>query len=455
MELSEKSSLVEQKTELGLVAQRALVSKAIALEDNRAKKTVVQRQTNNTGLPDKLKSGIENLSGHSMDDVKVHYNSSKPAQLNAHAYAQGTEIHVAAGQEKHLPHEAWHVVQQKQGRVKPTKQLKAKININDDAGLEKEADVMGAKALQMKGLRPISSGQNRLCNPSLPFQLVRVGLAEYGLAGKERQQVVEKYHSPEQQIMQRITFGGGNTVMVGGLSIAEYTQKVWNIKFNPSWNGRLQYVVDTNGAFYGEYYPPGINERKNEYHSRFKAGGNVISAGWMYMAGNKVTRVANDSGHYKPGTDGFYKMILILEKLGVNTSKIKKQRADVGSGLKNSTTKEIRETLHPKQIEEIRRQVDQMFQQIRIIEHQPQELPPAVESDAETLERLTQQAREAVTLLEKHPPKIEEVAPILDEALDVLQRAEFLVKKNKPVHKDSFRLAEILLIQAENRTLMK
>jgi len=110
--------------------------------------TPIQRKANKTGLPDNLKSGIENLSGYSMDDVKVHYNSSKPAQLQAHAYAQGTDIHLASGQEKHLPHEAWHVVQQKQGRVQPTRQLKSKVNINDDAGLEKEADVMGAKALQ-------------------------------------------------------------------------------------------------------------------------------------------------------------------------------------------------------------------------------------------------------------------------------------------------------------------
>jgi hypothetical protein len=105
----------------------------------------IQRK-NDTGLPDNLKSGVENISGMSMDDVKVHRNSDKPAQLNAHAYAQGTDIHLGPGQEKHLPHEAWHVVQQKQGRVKPTTQLKEKININDDDALEKEADVMGAKA---------------------------------------------------------------------------------------------------------------------------------------------------------------------------------------------------------------------------------------------------------------------------------------------------------------------
>lgn len=125
--------------------------KQIASSQNQ---NMVQRK-NNTGLPDHLKSGIESLSGYSMDDVKVHYNSDKPAQLNAYAYAQGTDIHIASGQEKHLPHEAWHVVQQKQGRVKPTRQFKSAVSINDDAYLEKEADLMGIKALQQK-----SSGTN-------------------------------------------------------------------------------------------------------------------------------------------------------------------------------------------------------------------------------------------------------------------------------------------------------
>ena len=109
--------------------------------------TEQSRRENNTGLPDNLKSGIENLSGYSMDDVKVHYNSNQPAQLNAHAYAQGTDIHLAPGQEKHLPHEAWHVVQRKHGRVKPTMKLKGNVKVNEDAGLQKEANVMGAKAL--------------------------------------------------------------------------------------------------------------------------------------------------------------------------------------------------------------------------------------------------------------------------------------------------------------------
>ena len=77
---------------------------------------------NNTGLPDRLKAGVESLSGLAMDDVRVHYNSAKPAEVQALAYTQGTDIHVGPGQEQHLPHEAWHVAQQKQGRVSPMRQ---------------------------------------------------------------------------------------------------------------------------------------------------------------------------------------------------------------------------------------------------------------------------------------------------------------------------------------------
>ena len=130
-------------------AQKTAQLKSLANKSSENKK-IIQKKENNTGLPDKLKSGVESLSGYSMDDVRVHKNSDKPAQLNAHAYAQGTEIHLAPGQEKHLPHETWHVAQQKQGRVKPTKQMKSKVNINDDQNLEREADIMGAKAMQLK-----------------------------------------------------------------------------------------------------------------------------------------------------------------------------------------------------------------------------------------------------------------------------------------------------------------
>jgi hypothetical protein len=104
---------------------------------------------NRTGMPDQLKSGIETLSGVSLDGVQVHYNSPRPAQLQALAYTQGKTIHVGPGQERHLPHEAWHAVQQSQGRVKPSMDLKGS-KVNDDSRLENEADLMGAKASQLK-----------------------------------------------------------------------------------------------------------------------------------------------------------------------------------------------------------------------------------------------------------------------------------------------------------------
>ncbi len=46
-----------------------------------------------------------------------------------------------------LPHEAWHTVQE---HMQPTMQMKVGVPVNDDKGLEQEADVMGRKAAQMR-----------------------------------------------------------------------------------------------------------------------------------------------------------------------------------------------------------------------------------------------------------------------------------------------------------------
>jgi len=106
----------------------------------------VSQAENPGGLPSHLLAGMENLSGMDLSDVRVHANSPKPAQIDALAYAQGNDIHLGSGQEKHLPHEAWHVVQQRQGRVRPTMDMSG-VQVNDDPGLEHEADVMGEKAM--------------------------------------------------------------------------------------------------------------------------------------------------------------------------------------------------------------------------------------------------------------------------------------------------------------------
>ena len=110
------------------------------------------KNPNNTGIPDALKTSIEQLSGYSLDDVKVHYNSDKPALLGAYAYAEGTNIYVGPGQEKHLAHEIWHVVQQKKGIVKANTQLgnDSGTLANTETSLENQATKMGSKATETK-----------------------------------------------------------------------------------------------------------------------------------------------------------------------------------------------------------------------------------------------------------------------------------------------------------------
>ncbi len=150
--------------------------------------------SNKTGLPDNVKSGVESLSGLSLDDVKVHYNSSEPAQLQAHAFAQGTDIHVAPGQEKHVPHEAWHVVQQKQGRVQATTQLKGTVPVNDDASLEQEAHQMGAKALQMKFIESASLNISKSENASKQNTTAQLAPKEGGQSEIEERELDESHY---------------------------------------------------------------------------------------------------------------------------------------------------------------------------------------------------------------------------------------------------------------------
>jgi hypothetical protein len=123
------------------------------------------------GLPATLSAGIKSLTGMDVSNVRVHRNSPKPAQLNAHAYAQGPEIHVAPGQDKHIPHEAWHVVQQAQGRVRATTQMKSTVSPSG-AGLRNDY------AATMAALQQPSAPQSSLVNPT---QLMLTGA--YAAAG--------------------------------------------------------------------------------------------------------------------------------------------------------------------------------------------------------------------------------------------------------------------------------
>lgn len=94
---------------------------------------------NKTGIPDALLRKAEQKSNLSFDDVRVHYNSERPATVQALAYTQGNNIYVGPGQERHLAHELGHIVQQKEGRVSATSTVNG-MAVNDDPALEREAD---------------------------------------------------------------------------------------------------------------------------------------------------------------------------------------------------------------------------------------------------------------------------------------------------------------------------
>jgi hypothetical protein len=103
-------------------------------------------------LPEDVQAKMEGAFGTDFSAVRIHEGRHAEA-VGALAYTQGTDIHFAPGQyqpqsqrgQELLGHELTHVVQQSQGRVQATTQAKG-VDINDDASLEREADIMGKQA---------------------------------------------------------------------------------------------------------------------------------------------------------------------------------------------------------------------------------------------------------------------------------------------------------------------
>ncbi|WP_051312901.1 eCIS core domain-containing protein [Sporocytophaga myxococcoides] len=129
------------------------------------------RETASDKLPSTVQAKMETSFGEDFSNVNIHKASSQSKDLNALAYTQGNDIHFAPGQyntesqkgQELLGHELTHVVQQREGRVQPTVQKKG-VGINDDKGLEKEADEMGEKAA--KGIAQSSRLASQSAEPS-------------------------------------------------------------------------------------------------------------------------------------------------------------------------------------------------------------------------------------------------------------------------------------------------
>lgn len=125
----------------------------------KAESQAKQQELNLTGIPTQMKWDLEARSGLSLDDVRVHYHSDKPAKLGALAYTQGTQVHIGPGQEGHLRHELGHVVQQKLGLVRPNAWYPGGLALNTEEALERQADVIGTgsycQPLLSAGMPPV------------------------------------------------------------------------------------------------------------------------------------------------------------------------------------------------------------------------------------------------------------------------------------------------------------
>jgi|GEM_PF-3167030 len=264
------------------------VQRKVDLEEEEKKKQasqrVVQKKENRTGLPDNLKSGVENLSGLDMSDVHVHYNSSKPAQLNALAYAQGSQIHVAPGQERHLPHEAWHVAQQKSGRVQANTSV-AGEPVNDSPALESEADVMGARANRYVSENTAGPAQStqRMADGSLetsdPHQLKCVNCEE---DEKKSSRPVQKktFSSASKHPIQKADCNPTNR---GGETLHDYV--VRHLENTRGWDKEYQCRDGGGGVRYADLVTAG---RGNVYEVKSQAQGAAVAqaeaalyAGWI------------------------------------------------------------------------------------------------------------------------------------------------------------------------------
>jgi len=150
-----EAGVKQKKTLQGAILQMqsAVGNKAVVqMIRNGMMGDVLQAKSGGSKMPENVQKKMESSFGADFSGVKVHEGPEAPS-VGALAYTQGSNIHFAPGTyspdtqkgQSLLGHELAHVVQQREGRVKPTTQAKG-LPVNDDSALEKEADVAGIKA---------------------------------------------------------------------------------------------------------------------------------------------------------------------------------------------------------------------------------------------------------------------------------------------------------------------
>jgi len=256
------------------------------------------RKPNLTGIPTQLKLDFEQRSGLSFDDVRVHYNSEKPARLGALAYTQGTQIHVGPGQERTLPHELGHVVQQKRGLVRPTG-VESGHPVNLSPALERSARTfqlfsnVGSAAAEPRAVMQFYRTAGKPAETKLtPEALIQRGTDQrMDLREDDRQDFQAEFRGG------RIYFHGQSAPV----------------------NMSVIYVLSTDDVLY-IHNEPVLTGRGEFTHSNFLGGAGVRTAGEMYIQNGIILSINNGSGHYQPGGPSLEYMLDYLLKQGVDLS---------------------------------------------------------------------------------------------------------------------------------------
>jgi len=215
----------------------------VELQRHIGNRAVVRRlRSNTTGLPTPVLRGMEGLLGRDLSSVRVHADSPRAARLGAVAFTEGLDVHVAPGRlrpetaagRRLLGHELAHVVQQADGRVPETTRADG-LAVNDDAGLEREADAIGERAASAIGvLAPLSAAMPRV-------------------AALSRGRIVQRNHDsvPLDKFTSAVQVVSDYSWTAG---TGERTIKVWNIAHEGNWDFHLSAILDPTGRHVTKFH---------------------------------------------------------------------------------------------------------------------------------------------------------------------------------------------------------
>lgn len=117
---------------------------------NRAvQRMLIQRRVDTEDL--RRLGPVRSMEHGAVDNVRVHNNSARAAEFFGRSFTHRSDPHFPRPlEEDRIPHEAWHAVQPRLGRVRPTVQLKLAVGPANDH-YEQEADRVAASVMSESG----------------------------------------------------------------------------------------------------------------------------------------------------------------------------------------------------------------------------------------------------------------------------------------------------------------